>query len=68
MDAPVAVTLARAQADPSCGLSGDTAFHAAAHERFGQLLPEIPAAQPFDSEEISLEEMASAVLDAIGVR
>jgi adenylylsulfate kinase-like enzyme len=68
IDAPVAVTLARAQADPGRGLSREPEFHAEAHQRFRQLLPEIPAAQTFDSERMSAEQIASAVLDAIGVR
>jgi hypothetical protein len=68
IDAPVAVTLARAQADPGRGRSREPEFHGQAHQRFRQLLPQIPAAQTFDSVRMSAEQMAGAVLDAIGVR
>jgi adenylylsulfate kinase-like enzyme len=68
IDAPVAVTLPRAQADPTRGLSREGEFHSEAHQRFRQLLPEIPAAQTFDSERASAEQIASAVLLAIGGR
>jgi thymidylate kinase len=68
IDAPVAVTLARAQAEPGRGPSREPEFHRAAHQRFRQLLHKIPAAQTFDSERMSAEQIASAVLDAIGVR
>jgi hypothetical protein len=68
IDAPVAVTFARAQADPGRGLSREPEFHAEAHRRFRQLLPGIPAAQTFDSARMSAQRIASAVLDAIGVR
>jgi hypothetical protein len=68
IDAPVAVTFARAQSDPGRGLSRELAFHREAHQRFRQLLPQIPAAQTFDSARMSAQQIASAVLDAIGVR
>lgn len=68
IDATVNVTLARAQGDPRRGLSREPKFHRDAHQRFRQLLPKIPAAQTFDSERMSAEQIASAVLDAIGVR
>jgi hypothetical protein len=68
IDAPVAVTLARAQADPGRGLSREPEFHGAAHQRFRQLLPDIPAAQTFDSQRMSAQQIASAVLDAVGVQ
>lgn len=68
IDASAAITLARAQADFGRGLSREPEFHAQAHRRFRQLLPEIPAAQTFDSERMSPQQIASAVLDAIGVR
>jgi shikimate kinase len=68
IDAPVGVTLARAQGDPRRGLSREPTFHHEAHHRFRQLLPNIPAAQTFDSERMSAEQIASAVLDAIDVR
>jgi len=68
IDAPVAVTLARAQTDPGRGLSRDAEFHDQAHRRFRRLLPQIPAAQTFDSAQMSAEQIAGAVLNAIGVR
>ena len=68
IDAPVAVTFARAQADPGRGLSREPEFHGQAHQRFRQLLPHIPAAQTFDSGQMRAEQIAGAVLDAIGVR
>src|SRR5919202_1969111 len=63
VDAPVAVTLARAQAEPARGRSREPKFHRAAHRRFRQLLPKIPAAQTFHSERMSAEQIASDVLD-----
>jgi thymidylate kinase len=68
IDAPVGVTLARAQAEPARGRSREPEFHRAAHQRFRQLLPKIPAAQTLDSERMSAEQIASAVLDAVGVQ
>ena len=67
IDAPVAVTLARAQSDPGRGLSRDPEFHDHAYQRFRRLLPQIPAAQTFNSAQMSAEQIAGAVLDAIGV-
>jgi hypothetical protein len=68
IDAPVAVTLPRAQADPGRGLSREPGFHGEAHQRFRRLLPQVPAAQTFDSAKMSAEQIAEAVLDAIGVK
>jgi shikimate kinase len=68
IDAPVSVTLARTQTDPSRGLSRDPEFHDQAHQRFRQLLPQIPAAQTFNSAQMSAEQIARAVLNAISVR
>jgi thymidylate kinase len=68
IDAPVAVTLARAQADPGRGQSRESEFHSEAHQRFRQLLSGIPAAQTFDSDRMSAEQIASAVLEALIVR
>jgi adenylylsulfate kinase-like enzyme len=68
VDAPVAVTLARAQADPTRGLSRDPEFHHRAHRRFRDLLAGIPAAQTFASDRLSAEQIASAVLGAIDGR
>jgi thymidylate kinase len=68
IDAPVDVTLARAQAEPGRGRSREPQFHRAAHHRFRQLLHKIPAAQTFDSERMSAEQIAAAVVDAIDFR
>src|SRR6185312_15201987 len=43
IEAPVPVTLARARADDTRGLSREPEFHHAAHRRFRQLRPGIPA-------------------------
>ena len=67
VDASVAVTLARTQADPERGLSRDPEFHRAAHRRFRELLPLIPADTVFDSEELSAERIAAAIADMLGV-
>jgi shikimate kinase len=61
--APVSVTLARAQADPGRGISRDPDFHRAAHRRFRELQPQIPAGRTFDSERLDAGQIA-AELDA----
>jgi len=61
IDAAVAVTFARAQADPGRGLSREPEFHHAAHRRFRELLPAIPADLTFNSEELSAEQIATAI-------
>jgi hypothetical protein len=61
IDAAVTVTLARAQADPGRGLSREARFHHAAHRRFRQLLPAIPADVAFNSEELNAEQIATAI-------
>ena len=63
--APVSVTLARAQADPSRGLSRDAEFHHAAHRRFRGLLPAIPAELTFDSSASSADEIAATIAGRI---
>jgi hypothetical protein len=68
IDATVSVTLMRAQADPGRGLSRDPEFHHAAHRRFRELLPMIPADRTFDSEELDAQEIAAAIADTLGVR
>jgi adenylylsulfate kinase-like enzyme len=68
IDAPVAVTFARAQADPERGLSRDPEFHHAAHRRFRELLPAMPADRTFDSEAMDAEQIAAAIAATIGVR
>jgi adenylylsulfate kinase-like enzyme len=68
IDAPVAVTFARAQADPGRGLSREPEFHHAAHRRFRELLPMIPADQAFNSEELSADQIAAAIEATINIR
>jgi hypothetical protein len=68
IDAPVSVTFARAQADPSRGLSRDPEFHHAAHRRFRELLPAIPADRLFNSDELEAERIASAIAGMLGIR
>jgi hypothetical protein len=68
IDATVSVTFARAQADPGRGLSRDTEFHHAAHRRFRELLPAIPADRAFDSDEMEAEQIAAAIETTMGVR
>jgi hypothetical protein len=68
IDATVSVTLARAQADRGRGLSRDPEFHHAAHRRFRELLPAIPADRAFDSEELGAEQIAAAIEAMMGVR
>lgn len=65
IDAPVSVTLARAQADPSRGLSRDPDFHHAAHRRFRDLLPAIPAELTFNSSVSSADDIAAAIVGKI---
>jgi dephospho-CoA kinase len=67
IDAPVSVTLARAQADAGRGLSRDPVFHRAAHRRFRQLLPTIPADRTFDSQALRAGQIASAIADLLGL-
>jgi hypothetical protein len=61
IDAPVSVTFARAQANPSRGLSRDPEFHHAAYRRFRDLLPAIPVEVTFDSSASSADEIAAAI-------
>ncbi|MEU4215242.1 AAA family ATPase [Actinoplanes sp. NPDC026623] len=68
IDAPVSVTFTRAQSDPGRGLSRDPGFHQAAHRRFRELLPAIPADHVFDSGRLEAERIASEILGMLGVR
>ena len=68
IDAPVSVTFARAQADSERGLSRDAEFHHAAHRRFRELLPAIPADRAFDSQEMDAEHIAAAIAVTMGIR
>ncbi|ASW54345.1 AAA family ATPase [Plantactinospora sp. KBS50] len=65
VDAPVSVTLPRAQADPTRGLSREPAFHRRAHRRFRALLPTIPADATFDSTVLDAERIATAIAGAL---
>jgi hypothetical protein len=65
IDAPVSVTLARAQADPGRGRSREPEFHHAAHRRFRELLPGIPADRVYDSEKWNPEETAVGLADKL---
>jgi hypothetical protein len=67
VDAAVAVTLARVQADPERGVSRDSTFHRNAHRRFREPQPLISADKVFDSEELSAEQIAAAVADTLDV-
>jgi adenylylsulfate kinase-like enzyme len=68
IDAAVSVTVARARADPGRGLSRDPEFHHAAHRRFRELLPVIPAERAFDSEDMDAEQIAAAIETTIEFR
>lgn len=61
IEAPVSVTLTRAQSDPTRGLSRDVDFHRAAHRRFRELAAQIPAAARFDSSELRRDDLAAAL-------
>lgn len=62
LDAPLAVTWARAVDDPARGLSRERGFHERAHARFRTLLPTIPADLVLDTATLSPERCADAVL------
>jgi shikimate kinase len=65
IDAPVSVTLARAQANPNRGLSREPEFHRAAHRRFRDLLPAVPAELTYDSSASSADEIAAAITEKV---
>jgi hypothetical protein len=65
IDCPVSVTFARAQADPSRGLSREPGFHHRAHQRFRRLLPGIPADLTFDSEQWDADQIAAAIAETL---
>lgn len=62
IDAPVSVTLPRAQSDPTRGLSREVEFHHAAHQRFRELADQIPASATFDSSARDPADIAVAIL------
>ncbi|WP_158632028.1 AAA family ATPase [Micromonospora sp. Llam0] len=68
IDAPVEVTFARAQADPTRGLSRDPGFHHRAHNRFRQWLPMIPADRVFDSSRLGAGQIAAAIAESLPPR
>lgn len=68
IDAPVSVTLLRAQSDLTRGLSADATFHHAAHQRFRVLAPQIPATATFDSSVLRPQDIAAAVEDLLTAR
>lgn len=68
IDCSVAVTFARAQADPTRGLSRESGFHHRAHQRFRGLLPGIPADLTFNSEELGAEQIAAEIAQTLAAR
>lgn len=71
IDAPVSVTFARAQDDPTRGRSRDRAFHHTAHRRYRELLPGIPADLAFDSSVMTAADIAAVIageLDELPIR
>ncbi len=66
VDAPVAVTWQRANADESRGASRQREFHTAAHERFRSLVADIPRDLTFDSGAVSAAAITAAIVDAVG--
>lgn len=67
IEASVAVTLPRAQADPGRVLSRDPTFHHSVHRRFREHLPMIPADAIFDSEQLDADRIATAIAERLGV-
>ena len=65
IDAPVAVTFARAQADPGRVRSREPEFHHAAHRRFRELLPLIPADRTFDSQALAADQIAAELAETL---
>lgn len=68
VDAPIEVTLARVQSDPTRGRSQEPTFHRHAHERFRALSGQIPADLSFDSSEQSADEIALRIVGALSGR
>lgn len=67
IDAPVSVTLARAQADPGRVVSRDPEFHRSAHRRFRELLPLIPADRVFNSHHRTAAQIAAGIVEELGL-
>lgn len=68
IDAPVDVTLSRAQSDLARGQSRDSEFHRAAHRRFRELVGGIPASATFNSTALSAALIATAIGDLLAGR
>ena len=68
LDAPVSVTMARAEADPGRGISREPGFHRRAHGRFRAQLPTMPADRTFDAEKLSAEQIAAAIAETLAAR
>ncbi len=66
IDAPVSVTFARAQDDRGRALSREHAFHHAAHGRFRELRPQIPADLSFDSAAMTAADSSAAIAAELG--
>jgi adenylylsulfate kinase-like enzyme len=65
LDAPIEVTLARVQSDPTRGRSQELTFHRHARERFRALSGRIPADLTFDSSEQGADEIALRIVGAL---
>lgn len=65
IEAPVSVTLRRAQADPTRGISRDPEVHHRLHHRFKKFRPNIPAHHVFDSSILEPNQIASKVATAL---
>lgn len=68
VDAPIALTLARVQSDPTRGRSQEPTFHRHAHARFRALSGQIPADLSFDSSEQSADGIALQIVSALADR
>lgn len=61
LDCDVETALARAQSDPSRGLSRDEGFLRRAHARWAEQRPQIPADLPLDTGTMSIDESVHRV-------
>lgn len=61
IEAPVSVTLPRAEADPTRGISKVPEAHHRMHKRYRKLRPTIPADVIFDSSAQNPDEIAAAI-------
>ncbi len=68
LDAPVVTTLARAQADPTRGISAEPGFHHDRHQRFQRLRADIPATQTLDTSATDADTIARRVLTSVTAR